>query len=499
MHVISFLGKSGREPKTKKPVKSSYANTTSLSLKKGEFYNSLEAVLSSFPDATHYFLATKDAYGFQENLLKEIDSPHLLKFSQSQWLVLGDEDLDAPMREVLNLLEKLKNDKDEIVLDVTHGFRHQPILGSFATLLGQVAYKKKVHLLFAKGAVENYTYILLDSYLDLGMLSWVLSSFSQTLTVPKLTIKTPLVDALSLFCEQLHANVLSSLLEEALPQAVEALNMARNNPAYTSLEALFGDVEKLLERFEHVKKSHKSNYSRYGVIAKIMHDKSYLLIAFTYLHESARWYLEAVFKANDLLLDNEINHYDLTTAIYNFIRNKVFDKKLFKDKARQYVGHYRKNITKIVALMEEIRKVRNEIAHINNSYKFETIDGKFNKLHDQLHILCVDEDILDAEGVHAAHWPLACVSSKEEIVRRVRAYLSKTHGVDNLPKDPEILYEQLHAAYYGDFKTINILASRREELAAQVKETPKTQELLVLFSPSFFKMDWQSIQSLLDD
>lgn len=497
MHVISFLGKSGRD-RDEKPVKSSYENTTPLPLKEGKFHNSLEVVLSSFPDATHYFLATKDAYGFQENLLKEIDSPHLLKFSKSQWLVLKDEDLDAPMQEVLNLLKKLKNDEKKIVLDVTHGFRHQPILGSFATLLGQVVYGKKVHLLFAKGA-GNYTYILLDSYLDLGMLSWVLSSFSQTLTVPKLTIKTPLVDALSLFCEQLHANVLSSLLEEAFPQAVEALNMARNNPAYTSLAALFDDVEKLLERFEHVKKSHKSNYSRYGVIAKIMHDKSYLLIAFTYLHESARWYLEAVFKANDLLLDNEINHYDLTTAIYNFIRNKVFDKKLFKDKARQYVEHYRKNITKIVALMEEIRKVRNEIAHINNSYKFETIDGKFNKLHDQLHALCVDEDILDAEGVHAAHWPLACVSSKEEIVRRVRAYLSKTHGVDNLPKDPEILYEQLHAAYYGDFKTINILASRREELAAQVKETPKTQELLVLFSPSFFKMDWQSIQSLLDD
>lgn len=98
-----------------------------------------------------------------------------------------------------------------IILDITHGLRHQPLIAAFATILGRFSHGKLVNILFAKEIIpyEKYQYVLLDKYVDIGSTSIIMSSFLQTLTMPSFGYKNELIIALENFSQDLHANALS--------------------------------------------------------------------------------------------------------------------------------------------------------------------------------------------------------------------------------------------------------------------------------------------------
>lgn len=185
MHIILILGTSG-----KKDEKFLY----NFKGTQGQYHNSTDYFLSL---GKHYtILGTKEAFAHQIDLLHH-HSQILKHFDNNA------NHLETSNPEILfdKILETLKTLKDSsILIDITHGFRDQPLLATLASLIAKVNFKSKIQLLYARETTpkesKQYHYETLDDYINIGLKSFLLTSFIQTLTIPKISIQDNLIRAL---------------------------------------------------------------------------------------------------------------------------------------------------------------------------------------------------------------------------------------------------------------------------------------------------------------
>ena len=137
------------------------------------------------------------------------------------------------------------NDKkyEEIIIDVSHGFRHLPILMIIDSVIANFDERDRIKkIIFTKQIEENQRYEIIDlrKYLDIANLAYILTAFKDNYTVithVKVTGFPKLMSALNGFSDNIMSLNLKKLFKESLPNLKNALENIINAPETLSVQA----------------------------------------------------------------------------------------------------------------------------------------------------------------------------------------------------------------------------------------------------------------------
>lgn len=376
--IISILGTAGakidRTSCLPQPNITSTALYDASELKKptSAYKNATHFLLENYNDR-FYFLGTKCAITFQKELLKDE-----LKNKNVTFIQIEDNDLDDIFEKIFTLL----NEQDDIILDITHGFRHQPIMAIFAATLSQFLERKNLKIIFAKEVkqYEQYQYTYLDTYIETTKLSLLLSGFIRTLNF--IPVKdSPLINShiFENFSKSLLSNDLKGVIEHS-QKLFKEIDRLRNNPSLAHLNDLLRTIkEEELKELQMI--TQYTDYERYLILSRMTKEKNYLIVSVTYLFESLREYVSMRFAP--LLKDIKISKgYQTNTAVMDAISNF---KRNGKPNALQkrYPNLYKLNkgqFQRIDSIYKEIRTLRNDLAHINKTESLSDIKQKLSSM-----------------------------------------------------------------------------------------------------------------------
>lgn len=360
--IISILGTAGRDFKTKEPSLVHY-DCAIFSRECGEYHNATDVLLQHYDDV-FYFIGTQFAIDFQKKLLN-------FRGRECHFVVVQDDSLDDVFEKVLELLAT----HDDVLLDVTHGFRHQPIMAIFASTLSQFLERKSLQIVYAK-VLDNthYEYIYLDNYVEISQISLLLTGFIRTLNfIPVHNMKLVNNKVFENFSKSLLANDLRGV-QKHYTLLQNELKKLEGNVALSHLSELLAKVKdelKVLDGFNGLEK-----HKKYLVLSSMTVEKNYLVVALAYVFESLRTYSDVCFEeiVKDVWYKNDFNKkQDIMNAITNADKhNGDNSNKIYK----KHKGFYEKNKTKLDRVSRvylDIRKLRNTLAHINEHKEFDDI------------------------------------------------------------------------------------------------------------------------------
>lgn len=289
-HILAILGISGKDSK------SIYGKDSALDLplKNGDFHNSTHCLIESFGEnATYTFIGTAKSIDYQNEIFDTLPQCRDI-FKKYKPIELSDSnEIEDIFNEVLKIIKK--TEIQNIILDITHGFRHQQIIASFASTLTQINTKKSITLLFAKTQGKDsqgrdlFQYTSLERYSQISLIALCLQTFTQTLRVPEMRINEPFIITLANFSNALHANAFSQIFG-LLDKVKIELKKAKANFAFSGLENILEGVESILDIFKDIQNTPKI-YNKYYKLARLMHSTKYYLISATYISEAISLYI----------------------------------------------------------------------------------------------------------------------------------------------------------------------------------------------------------------
>ncbi len=358
--IISILGTAGRDFRTKEKV-SFFYDCDCLKKESGEFCNSLDMLVHHYPDEEAYFIGTQVAIDFQKKLLQFDDKRH-------HFIPVEDDSLDDIFEKILELL---KEEQGETILDITHGFRHQPIMAIFASTLSQFLERKDLKIIYAKEKerLKSYEYIYLNEYIEITQISLLLTGFIRTLNfIPVSNMKLLNNKVFENFSKSLLSNDIRGV-EKNYKLLQEELTALRSNEELKHISNLVEKVEnelRPLAMFEPL-----SSFQKYIFLSKMMVEKNYLVVSLAYIFESLREYCSFRFEeiCSDIEFKDDYQRNDnVMKTIGNFRKENMI--------LNRYPSLYHNNkveFKKVNKLYNKLRKRRNALAHINKNSKFEDI------------------------------------------------------------------------------------------------------------------------------
>jgi len=373
--IISILGMAGRDFRSKE-VASFFYDCSILGRESGRFCNSVDVLLSSYNDV-FYFIGTKVAITFQKSLLD-------FEGKEVHFIEVKDDSLDDIFEKILELLQK----HHDVILDITHGFRHQPIMAIFASTLSQFLERKDLKIIYAKEKkhLESYEYIYLDEYIEITQISLLLTGFIRTLNfIPVNEMKLLNNGVFEDFSKSLLSNDMRgvekhyALLQKELKRLQDSEELKHISSLITKVE----DELKPLAIFAPL-----TSYQKYMLLSKLMVEKNYLVIALAYLFESLREYSSYRFEELCESISFK-DSYERNDNVMKSIGNYRKENKILK----KYPNLYKQNkemFKKVNKLYNKLRKRRNALAHINTKSNFEDIKADLEKMIEKVEKLYND-------------------------------------------------------------------------------------------------------------
>ncbi len=388
--IISILGMSGMD-KEKKNKTTAYYDCDNLKKRSDEYYNATDMLLKNYND-NFYFLGTQTAIDFQKKVLDYDDKT-------VEFITIKDNSLDDIFEEVFRLISKAK-DTEKVILDITHGFRHQPISAIFSATLHKFLHDSQLDIIFAKQIVEykEYEYIYLTEYIDMTQLSLMLTGFIRTLNfVNTVNVENLNTLAFEKFSKALLSNDFKAI-ESSYKNLSATLKSAKKDKKFDHLKELFEQVEIKLSVFDNFSK--KSTYEKYLILAKLMFENNYYLLSVTYLFEALRLYATYAFYKCKIINNYAWKNFDmyrLNKDVMSTITQKEFGdryEKNFYDK--KYPKLYSQNSEAFTLVGQEykkLKKLRNDLTHINFKKTQTNIKGTLYNLLKNIDNL-INDDIL---------------------------------------------------------------------------------------------------------
>jgi len=331
-----------------------------------EFRNSTHFLLENY-DAKFFFIGTQCAISFQKSILEES-----LKGRDVEFVAIGDNSLDDIFATVLDLLAKY----DDIMLDITHGFRHQPIMAIFASTLSQFLHREDMKIIFAKEVETHkiYEYIYLDTYVDITQISLLLTGFIRTLNfIPVSSTKLLNNKVFENFSKSLLSNDLKGVEKHYILLKEELTNL-RENEAFSHVVGLLDKVEHELNPL--VKFDTLEKHMKYLTLSRMTAEKNYLIVALAYVFESLRTYSDSMFYEayKDIRYKDDFSKkQDIMNAITNADKHNGDNNNRIYKKHRGFYERNKNALDRVGKVYLEIRKLRNSLAHINEHKEFEDI------------------------------------------------------------------------------------------------------------------------------
>lgn len=367
-------------------------------------------------------IATEKARDVQQKVLER---ENLSSTCLQNALIVGDlEDYDTIFRHMNELISEY----DEIVIDVSHGFRHLPILLMITLVIQNTLDSEKIRsILFAKEVEPGKKYEVIDlaGYLDLSTIAFTLSRFSENYTVSNnVKFRTQsyqeLVDNLGKFSQGILANSLNNLI-------------ASNGSAPSLVERIVKEVEKLQKNDLHIANlseylkriiEHMNEIRSFGELkeherlyrfAKLMHEKWYLLNAITLLNEAIGFYCLNSFGRYDPKMKKEFDTFmrsNNQSPYYAASESSMIVKKLNNFDPEKTKMIKQGNAVRIIselekigtaksieyknfaALLEEVSRMRNNLAHANSGEIVATAHSEIKGYLQRFEAMCIGGDVL---------------------------------------------------------------------------------------------------------
>lgn len=334
---------------------------------------------------------TKKALSVQADVLKHHELPFDIKANGE---LIDEENFDAAFSKINTLLEN--QEYKEVVIDVSHGFRHLPMLTTVAMLIENFKNPHKIkHVLFAKEIVPSKLYEIIDlhDYLDIANIAFILSAFESNYTVAnhiearKYSKLTTVLNDLS---NDIMALNLNNLFNVSAKKAIDELD----NIDDISIQK---QAKRLKKHLESTFNKEEKRYKTYYKLARALYERSYLLASLSLLNESIRLYIKSSIKKEERSIVEKVERHfkDDLYKIGDFFKNlywKSFDKLTDKERCvsekeyKNLVAHYPKYIQK---LYEDIDARRNNLTHANSKGSFKEIKDDIGSLLDEYQKNCI--------------------------------------------------------------------------------------------------------------
>lgn len=405
MHFILILGMVGldREGQITKAYYSYKDNDSDdnidFTIKAGEYINSLHVLATNFKGEKFTLIGTKAAKEKQEKVFQVFeneckDGEEILKHLAKTEILDMDKEDDLALIFNLTLNAILNSPSDNIILDITHGLRHQPLMAAFAATLGKINFNKSIKILFAQEIerLKTYSYVFLDNYNNITTYAILLNGFIQTLSIPKIHHTSSFINSLQDFTDSLHTNAFDRLFATTLPKTLENLNAFKQDSMYFALKDLINQVEKILNKFANIKNM-QYDYEKYYAISQIMFEKKYYLISITYGFESLPKYVLLKFKLNNILKPSNATEYEQSQAIQQFVLQKISENKIFAyDKACLYYDTYKNEFEQLSKIWTDLKDIRNNLVHISQEFSAENLVKNLENRYQEFETLCIKGD-----------------------------------------------------------------------------------------------------------
>ena len=379
--IITILGKAGE---LDNHTKAKYYFEWKKEVQK-EYFNTFPLLIENFSKSYEIVpIYTKDAQNANIKVLKKEN----LEFNSfnSNCLIQDDKDF----KNIFKIINETITSYQEVIVDVSHGFRHIPILMIVDLIIQNFQDTQKIKkILFAKEiqAFKEYEIIDLKEYLDLANISFVLTTFEKNYTVAshiKSVKYNKLLKELNDFSNDLMALNIGNLLKTS-KDLIEELDKIDDISIKTQANTLKLIIQKLID-FKN-----KKRYMVYYQLSKNLFEKEYMLLSLALLYESIRMYIKSYIKNKHLDLvediERQLNH-DLY-KIGDFFKNlswRSYSQFLKQNKTKlniiesDYIKLANSYPSRLKQLYSDIDKKRNNLAHANSNGKFEDIKKSINDL-----------------------------------------------------------------------------------------------------------------------
>jgi len=430
MTIVTFLGMVDGE-KASYRFDSALMASLKLSRHEIEAENMLPLLLHIFSGSHIIAVGTREAIARQKELLRREYTPQIAK-KDIQWLDLPDtHDFHAIFRKLGELLDA----HDELVVDITHSFRHIPTLMVVDMVIENIKDPNKIrHILFAREREKESLYLVMDlrEYLTLANISYALASFTNNYTITT-TIPTrnrvyqALLDELASFGDHILANSLEALLfsegeQRSIAGYIRDLihTICRDPQLKTTIGPLLRYLEEIDQHMKEILQQTDTDLDeRYHYFAKLMLDKGYLLNALTLLDEALAAYCVEGFRRQPSLsgLVEEIermlaestkgSRYDLSNTAKNIVKlgrnfrvsaisnNRPYTKPLqrFAKEARKCCTNGdQTRIELLKKLISDCDETRNNLAHANSAKRLDDVRREIQGLLSRYEEICCIND-----------------------------------------------------------------------------------------------------------
>ena len=380
--VITILGIQGQKDNIKTEGCAKYYFTDDSADKSQEFFNTLPLLADKFGAENIVPIYTAEAREFNEAVMAHY-ADFQINFNDD-YKIVDEKNFEALFEIFERAIDDLvKSGVGKIIFDVTHGFRHLPLLALVDLLIQNFSNVSQIdQILFAKEIEKFKLYEIIDlrQYLDIANIAFVIAAFSQNYTLAQ-HIKTKkfesLVNALNAFSH----NVLSlniAKLKSSHGELIKELDRIDDI-------ALVSRAKNLKERLSKICDWNDSAYVFRYKLAKDMFEKGYLLQSLVLLFESVNSYIVSVFEKNIPDVYKKILEECSKMGVRkNYLISNFFIQSL-KTRAHEtdsdFVGRTMKNLKYLELSKSDIKDIR---LVINTKFGSSNELAKYHKQLDDL-------------------------------------------------------------------------------------------------------------------
>lgn len=224
---------------------------------------------------------------------------------------------DKDFKLIFELINNILRDNEKVIIDITHGFRHLPILATISLIMENIKNINKIeHIFFAKEVVPHLKYEIIDlkEYLDVANISFVLAGFRENYTISHhIKCVDPqyqeIIDLLSQFSEHILANSIIELIdaEDSLAnrilQRLETIDKSKT----VGLDTYINGIKLHLQTMNAYAKLPKEE--QLYKMAMMLSKKGYYLNAVTLLDEAIGFYCASRFKTYSPKIEEHIQKF----------------------------------------------------------------------------------------------------------------------------------------------------------------------------------------------
>ena len=398
-------------------------------------------LLARFAETSKYVqIATVEAKDFQMELGKYLSLPkHIFKNLELIYNEIDYREIFNIVNNIISREKALCSEDTEIIIDLTHGFRHMPILAILSIVTQRLTTKNLSHILFAKEIEREKKYEVIDliDLIDITNIKFTFENFNSGYTIlPVPEVKNlkfkALLTLLQQFSRIMTGNLFGELLKEGsdsiLKKLLNSLDEVRqleeSQPFLNALE----EIKKHISQISKIAKLNKP-YEQLEAMAKIFFARKYYLNTILLLNEAVGHYYSELIKhlgipeVNSAISESETDanfQYKLATSARGVIQGLLdpsaqslfLSKKETTLKIRERLKRHisEENIEKLISFTEQVKKWRNLVSHgtlsTDNSLNVD-IEGEISRL------FLTFEEIVNSRG-YIIQKPLTLIEPKKE-------------------------------------------------------------------------------------